>query len=152
MPFCVKRAANSDRAGCLKEVDYVVDKLHIKGHIGKNCKKFCHPDNFAELQPLNTVVCEQKNFWLGKYKYSLKHTSMDRFNFFVFIICDAYNQLNIENKLGFILNHDISEKSDMLKRKLDEIENSLIDDLDRSSGFFSETSDSINETKRIKYN
>ena len=62
MPFCVKRAANSDRAGCLKEVDYVVDKLHIKGHIGKNCKKFCHPDNFAELQPLNTVVCEQKLF------------------------------------------------------------------------------------------
>ena len=152
MPFCVKRAANSDRAGCLKEVDYVVDKLHIKGHIGKNCKKFCHPDNFAELQPLNTVVCEQKHFWLEKYKNSLKHMSMHRFNFFVFIICDAYNQLNIENKLGFILNHDISEKSDMLKRKLDEIENSLIDDLNRSSGFFSETSDSINETKRIKYN
>ena len=152
MPFCVKRAANSDRAGCLKEVDYVVDKLHIKGNIGKNCKKFCHPDNFAELQPLNTVVCEQKNFWLGKYKYSLKHMSMHRFNFFVFIICDEYNQLNIENKLGFILNHDISEKSDKLERNLDEILNYLIDDLDRSSGFFSETSDSINETKRIKYN
>jgi hypothetical protein len=112
MPFCVKRAANSDRAGCLKDVDYVVDKLHIKGHIGKN---FCHPDNFPELQPLNTVVCEQKNFCLGKYKYSLKHMSMHRFNFFVFIIFDAYNQLNIENKLGFILNHDISEKSDRLK-------------------------------------
>ena len=77
---------------------------------------------------------------------------MHRFNFFVFIICDAYNQLNIENKLGFILNHDISEKSDKLERNLDEILNYLIDDLDRSSGFFSETSDSINETKRIKYN
>ena len=78
--------------------------------------------------------------------------SMNRFNFFVFIICDAYNQLKIENKLVFILNHDISEKSDRLKRKLEEIENSLIDDLDGLSGFFSETSDSINETKRIKYN
>ena len=78
--------------------------------------------------------------------------SMNRFNFFVFIICDAYNQLKIENKLVFILNHDISEKSDRLKRKLEEIENSLIDDLDGLSGFFSEPSDSINETKRIKYN
>ena len=68
--------------------------------------------------------------------------SLNRFNVFVFIIWDAYNQLNIENKLGFILNHDISEKSDRLRRKLEEIENSLIDYLDGSSVFFSETSDS----------
>ena len=130
-------------------------KMHFRfyGTWGKIVKKFVIPKIFPNyLQPLNTVVCKQKNSWLGKYKYSLKHMSMHRFNFFVYIICDEYNQLNIENKLGFILNHDISEKSDMLKRKLDEIENSLIYDLDRSSEFFSETSDSINETKRIKYN
>jgi hypothetical protein len=27
------------RALCLKDVGYVVDKLHIKRHKGKNCKK-----------------------------------------------------------------------------------------------------------------
>ena len=42
---------------------------------------------------------------------------MFRYNFFFFIVCDAYNQLNIENKLGFILNHDITEKSEGQKRK-----------------------------------
>jgi hypothetical protein len=54
--------------------------------------------------------------------YSLKHMGINRFNFFVFIKCGAYNQLNIDNKLGFIVNNDISEKSERLKRKLDEIE------------------------------
>jgi hypothetical protein len=78
------------RALCLKDVGYVVDKLHIKGHIGKNCKKFCHPDNFPPLKLLNTVVCEQKNFWLGKYKYSLKHMGTNRFNFFVFITVKSH--------------------------------------------------------------
>ena len=100
---------------------FVVDKLQIKGHISKRCKKFCHPDNFPQLMLLNIVVCEQKNFWLVKYKYSLKHMGINRFNFFVFIKCGAYNQLNIDNKLGFIVNNDISEKSERLKRKLDEI-------------------------------
>ena len=101
---------------------FVVDKLQIKGHISKRCKKFCHPDNFPQLMLLNKVVSEQKNFWLVKYKYSLKHMGINRFNFFVFIKCGAYNQLNIDNKLGFIVNNDISEKSERLKRKLDEIE------------------------------
>jgi hypothetical protein len=78
------------RALCLKDVGYVVDKLHIKGHIGKNCKKFCHPDNFPPLKLLNTVVCEQKNFWLGNYKYSLKHMGTNRFNFFVFITVKSH--------------------------------------------------------------
>ena len=152
MPFCVKRSTKSERATCLKDIDYVVDKLHIKGHIGKNFKKFCHPDNFPQLKPLNTVVGEQKNFWLGKYKYSLKHMGMTRFNFFVFIICDSYNQLNIENKIGFIVNNDISEKSERLKRKIDEIEMTS-EDLNDTSGFFSDTNDSHRarvSTKRIK--
>ena len=77
---------------------------------------------------------------------------MTRFNFFVFIICDSYNQLNIENKLGFIVNNDISEKSERLKRKIDEIEMTT-EDLNDTSGFFSDTNDSHrarDATKRIK--
>ena len=82
MPFCVSRSGKSERANVFSKIGYAVDKLHIKGHIGKNCKKFCHPDNFPRLATLNSVVCEQKNFWLGKYKYGLKHMNMARFNFF----------------------------------------------------------------------
>ena len=102
MSFCIKRAKPSTRANILSKINYVVDKLHIKGHIGKNCKKYCHPDKFPFLKELNSVVCEQKNFWLGRYKFSLKHMSACRYLFFIFIVCDAYNQLNIDNKLGFI--------------------------------------------------
>ena len=144
MPFCIKRARASDRCLCLEDVDYIVDKLHIKGHIGKNCKKFCHPDNFPWVKSLNSVVCEQKNFWLGKYKYSLKHMGIYRFNFFVFLICDAYNQLNIENKLGFIVNHDIKEKSERQKRKRDEADVvQLRQNMNDTSGFFSEMSETL---------
>jgi len=39
-----------------------------------------------------------------------------RINFFIFIIFDAYNQLNIKNKLEFIVNHDITQKSERQKR------------------------------------
>ena len=144
MPFSIKRARTSDRCHCLEDVYYIVDKLHIKGHIGKNCKKFCRPDNFPWVKSLNSVVCEQKNFWFGKYKYSLKHMCTYRFNFFVFLICDAYNQLNIENKLGFIVNHDITEKSERQKRKREEAD--VVQhrqNMNKTSGFFSETNETL---------
>jgi len=144
MPFCIKRARASDRCLCLEDVDYIVDKLHIKGHIGKNCKKCCHTDNFPWVKSLNSVVCEQKNFWLGKYEYSLKHMGIYRFNFFVFLICDAYNQLNIDNKLGFIVNHDIKEKSKRQKRKRNEADVvQLRQNMNDTSGFFSEMSETL---------
>lgn len=38
-----------------------VDRLHIKGHK----QKWCHPDNFKELNGTNTVICEQINYWLN---------------------------------------------------------------------------------------
>ena len=71
MTNCIAGSDTSERAQMFNKINYVVDKLHIKGHIGKNCKKFCHPDNFPELKGLNSVVCEQKNFWLGRYKHSI---------------------------------------------------------------------------------
>ena len=67
-----------------------------------------------------------------------------RFNFFVFLICDAYNQLNIENKLGFIVNHDIKEKSERQKRKRDEADVvQLRQNMNDTSGFFSEMSETL---------
>ena len=155
MLFCIKRSIHSSRAKIFTKINYVVDKLHIKGHIGKNCKKFCHPDIFSFLEPLNSVVCEQKNFWLGKYKYSLKHMSAHRFNFFIFIMCDAYNQLNVDKKLGFINNNYISQKTAQLKRKYEELKE--LSDLENeshieTSGIFS--SESLYEApeKRFRKN
>lgn len=118
MKFCQTRTQTSDRANILGKIKYVVDKLHIKGHVGEFCHSHCHPDLFPELKELNTVVCEQKNFWLGRYKYSLKHMNSYRYNFFLYIICDEYNNLNITNSTE-ILSREL-EPNLYAEKKLDD--------------------------------
>jgi len=61
----------------------------------------------------------------------------------LFIICDAFNQLNIDKKLGYIQGYYMKEKFEKIKRKFIEITESNAslskdEDLDQSSGFFSE--------------
>ena len=75
---------------------YVVDKLHMKGHTGIQCKQNNDPALFPDLDDVNTVICEQINFWLGKFKYILKHMNFSRFYFFLFIIFDFYNSIKIQ--------------------------------------------------------
>jgi len=60
-----------------------------------------------------------------------------------FFICDAFNQLNIDKKLGYIQNYYMKEKFEKIKRKFIEISErdaslSRDEDLDQSSVFFSE--------------
>jgi hypothetical protein len=93
--FVNGREESSPRASILKDLIYVVDNLHIQGHVGQKCLKTFHPKLFPEIAPLNTVVCEQCNFWLGKYKYMLKHMNQYRFLFFLFIMCNFYNLMKI---------------------------------------------------------
>ncbi len=45
-------------------------KLHIKV---ASFPRECHPDEYPDLKLVNTVICEQVNFWLGKFKHILKH-------------------------------------------------------------------------------
>jgi hypothetical protein len=85
----------STRFDNIKNVKYVVDRLHIKGHKQKWCLKICHPDLFDDLNGTNTVVCEQINFWLGRFKHIMKHMNATRFNFFLYIILNEHNQLEI---------------------------------------------------------
>ena len=80
----------------------------------------CHPDKFPELKTINTIVCEQINFWLSKYKYITKHMLRQRFIFFLFIIFDFYNEIKCQGK--FQIAHAIPLfKSTVSKRKLAEI-------------------------------
>ena len=69
----------------------------MKGHIGEECRRNNDPALFPELDDSNTVVCEQVNFWLGKFKHILKHMNFYRFNFFLYIILDIYNQIKLQN-------------------------------------------------------
>ena len=83
----------STRFDNIKNVKYVVDRLHIKGHTQKWCLKICHPDLFDDLNGTSTVVCEQINFWLGRLKHIMKHMNATRFNFFLYINLNEHNIL-----------------------------------------------------------
>ena len=74
------------RTNFFKDITFIVDRLHKQGHVGKWCLGNCHPKLFPELDGYNTQVCEQLNSWLSKYKYILKHMSLYRYNFFLYII------------------------------------------------------------------
>ena len=69
----------------------------MKGHTGEKCKTNNDPALFPDLDDVNTQICEQINFWLGKFKFILKHMSVYRYNFFLFIIFDLYNEIKMED-------------------------------------------------------
>ena len=81
----------SIRGGVLCNMTFVIDRLHIKNHTNENCHKYNNPYLFDDLININTVVCEETNFWLSRFKYIMKHMNKVRFNFFLYIICNAYN-------------------------------------------------------------
>ena len=91
----------------------------MKGHTGEECRRNNDPALFPELDDVNTVVCEQVNFWLGKFKHILKHMSFYRYNFFLFVILDIYNTIKIQGAVD-IADVIFFEKSDPLKRKIDD--------------------------------
>jgi len=72
----------TERLNRVKNIYYVVDRLHIVGHKQEWCKAECHPDLFEELNGVNTVIVEQIYAWLGKFKFMTKHMNLYRFNFF----------------------------------------------------------------------
>jgi len=79
--FISKRKFNhiTPRASILFNKVHVVDKFHYHNHDDPYCKANCNPHDFQELQSLetknriNTVICEEINFWLNKHKHMLKH-------------------------------------------------------------------------------
>ena len=77
-PFCETRIDQQNKKSLhFQDKKYVVDKLHMRGHTGDACKKNNDPALYPELDDKNTVVCEQVNFWLVKFKHVLKHMIID---------------------------------------------------------------------------
>lgn len=80
---------------CQKTI--VIDRFHYKGHKKKDdyCKKICNPDNYSDLNDINTSVVEQINYWFSGYKHLVKHMNRERFKFFVYLVCNELNESNI---------------------------------------------------------
>ena len=120
-PYCDKRVSEnrSERIAIFSKINFVVDKLHIKGHVGDVCKNTVHPDLFPELENSNTIVCEQTNFTVGRHKHQLKHMNKNRFHFFLFVLFDMLNEVKIEGQFSCCISWDYAKS---FKRKFDEID------------------------------
>ncbi len=77
---------------------HIIDKLHIQNHIKEKCLKECNPYRWPELDAINTMSCEQTNYWAGKYKHSVKHLSYERYLFFLYIIFEEFNNQKLINQ------------------------------------------------------
>ncbi len=70
----------SRRASILVNKTHVIDKLYIRNHT------------------VNTVRCEQTNFWIAKMKHITKHLNYVRFCFFLYIIFEEFNSYKLKNQ------------------------------------------------------
>ena len=68
----------------LNSKEYVIDKFHFYNHHETYCKDNCDP-NDKETKGVNTVISEQINFWISRYKHIVKHMNCDRFYWFIYI-------------------------------------------------------------------
>jgi len=98
----IKRHPATQRLELFKDKNFVIDKLHIRGHKEDFCEKNCHPNNFPEIAQANTVICEQINYWLNNFKYILKHMNRQRYNFFMSIILREFNTIKIQGKYNIV--------------------------------------------------
>ena len=55
----------SIRSKVLFEKHHYIDKFHMHNHVDKWCKANCDPNEIDDLNNVNTVVCEEVNYWLG---------------------------------------------------------------------------------------
>jgi hypothetical protein len=83
----------------LNDTKFIIDRLHIHNHVRQICKNFkC--ENYEDLKNINSVVCEETNFWLSGYKHIMKHMNSERFVFYLYIILECYNNEKLKlNKI-----------------------------------------------------
>ena len=65
------------------KIKKVIDRLHLRNHKGKNCKKEFTAEPLKEIHPdLNTMVAEQTFVWASRFKKILNAMPMRRFLFY----------------------------------------------------------------------
>ena len=69
-----------------------MDRFHFKKHKDNFCSINNNPDTIALLNKVNTSVCEQTNYWFGRFKHICKHMNYERYHLFIYIMCDEYNK------------------------------------------------------------
>ena len=75
----------------------VIDTLHVRNHVGPNCKTDLHPDKIGECHPdlkhsKNTQAGEQTFVWLGRYKKIMGSMPKNHFMFYLHRLVVRRNQ------------------------------------------------------------
>lgn len=110
----------SARLENFSKLTFAVDKLHIQGHKEDLCLHKYHPNKFQELKEVNTVICEQINFKLGRFKHILRHMNAERFYFYMYIILNEMNRVHSEGRFQmYDLSGSKNSRTDNAKRAYD---------------------------------
>ena len=92
--FCTNRV-KTEKSSFLDNEIFIIDRLHVQGHV-EQCKSVYHPNKYNEINSCNTMICEQRNFWIGGFKHMTKHMNQYRFAFFLFIHFNYYNEIKTQ--------------------------------------------------------
>ena len=67
-----------------KDINKIIDSLHIKNHVDKRCREVYNPQTLKEDNPtFNTMVCEQTFAWLSRYKKIVSSMPKTHHHFFL---------------------------------------------------------------------
>jgi len=84
----------------LQNTKFAIDRIHIHNHTRKICQDY-NCNRFEELKDVDSVVCEQTNFWFSGFKHTAKHMNYARYKFYLYIIFNTFNgeKIKINKKL-----------------------------------------------------
>ena len=94
--FADKRRGHSEMAARLAypRIQYIIDKMHAKGHVDKWCIENCHPDvpkNAEAIRGVCTPACEIVNSVVGRHKFALRHMRRRTASFFMHEVIQVRN-------------------------------------------------------------
>jgi len=94
--------------------------MHVKGHV-KSCQEKYSPSLIKDLDAAQTIICEQRNFWIGGYKHNVKHMNQARFIMYLYVIFTYYNEVIAEGVINIANTNQIYNHC---KRKIAQIHSS----------------------------
>ncbi|KXJ06830.1 uncharacterized protein LOC114576501 [Exaiptasia diaphana] len=85
------RSELTEQTKTLRDIEIVVDKMHMRGHVDPWCKKHCDSRKIEELAEVDTEVCEQSFSWLSLYKKMTRKMNQEHFMFLVLYLLHLHN-------------------------------------------------------------
>ncbi len=79
-----------DYPKAVRDLNCCIDRFHLKNHM-KECQKYSC-DNNSTTKQINSQVCEQLFYTIGKFKHITKHMNKYHFNFFLLQIFNSLNK------------------------------------------------------------